>query len=88
MGGFPFDELKGCRNKEPERSSGRRGVKTVDSSIFYCPDCRQCWEYLPYISGRTRDNKVVHYDDFPSINKPRKVCYECKTEDRVSSKDK
>lgn len=80
--GFPFDELVNWRAKEPERSSGRRGVKAVDSSIFYCPDCETCWERLPYIYGRARNNKVEHYKDFPSINKLRKVCYVCKDKDR------
>lgn len=76
---FPFDELSQTwRLKEPDRVKERQGIKTVDDNIFYCLKCQQCWEHLPYVTGRSRENKIVHYDDFPSINKPRKVCCECK----------
>ena len=75
---FPFDELSQTwRFKEPERVMERQGIKAVDDNIFYCPECLQCWEHLPYVTGRGRKNKIIHYDDFPSINKPRKVCYKC-----------
>ena len=75
---FPFDELSQTwRFKEPERVKERQGIKAVDDNIFYCPECLQCWEHLPYVTGRRRKNKIIHYDDFPSINKPRKVCYKC-----------
>tara|TARA_R100000458_G_scaffold59272_2_gene69359 strand:+ start:764 stop:1015 length:252 start_codon:yes stop_codon:yes gene_type:complete len=75
---FPFDELnQQWRYKEPDRVKERQGIKAVDDNIFYCLKCQQCWENLPYVTGRSRENKIVHYDDFPSINKPRKVCYEC-----------
>tara|TARA_R100000458_G_scaffold22372_1_gene20040 strand:- start:1185 stop:1436 length:252 start_codon:yes stop_codon:yes gene_type:complete len=75
---FPFDELSQTwRFKEPERVKERQGIKAVDDNIFYCPECLQCWEHLPYVTGRGRKNKIIHYDDFPSINKPRKVCYKC-----------
>ena len=80
--GFPFDELKNWRAKEPERSSGRRGVKAVDSSIYYCPDCQTCWEKLPYDKIRKRNEKIQKYKDFPSINKKRRVCYVCKNKDK------
>jgi len=79
---FPFDELQHWRAKEPERVKERQGVKAVDSSIFYCPDCRNCWERETYVSSRNRKNKIIYYDDFPSINKPRKVCYVCEDKNR------
>ena len=82
--GFPFDDLKNWRAKEPKKSSGRRGVKAVDSSVFYCPECLKCWEKLPYVHGRARNNKIQHYKDFPSINKERRVCYECTEKNKDS----
>jgi len=51
--------------------------KTVDESIFYCMECKSCWEKVLEFSGKKRVIRVYHYYDYPSYGKKKKICPDC-----------
>jgi|TARA_Y100000034_G_scaffold131358_1_gene191916 hypothetical protein len=52
----------------------------ADRDIKYCPECEQCWEYVPLYRGATKyvRERLHHYKDFPTYGKKREVCKKCK----------
>ncbi len=74
---FPFDELdKNVTVTEPAKN--RMGSGVVDKQIFFCKKCKKCWQKARFRGIKCYDNGVEYYDDFPSINKKRKTCLNCK----------
>ena len=53
------------------KGKGLHLAKKADDKIFYCVDCRICFEY-DYLSKQT-----LYYDNFPSYGKKRKNCPKC-----------
>ena len=73
---FPYDKIDKLDEVTPEPKK-RVGGSFVDKKIFYCESCKSCWQYICYVRGRRSNRLCEHYEDFPSINKKRKVCPKC-----------
>lgn len=65
------ERLKRLKNKDLEQAS------RVDERIMFCDKCSKCYEEVDFISKRRVKDKVVYYNDFPSINKKRRRCPKC-----------
>ena len=54
----------------------RNYTKNSDKYLKCCIKCRKVWEDCSRAGGSPE--KVVYYDDFPTIGKPREICARCK----------
>tara|TARA_X000001382_G_scaffold1678_1_gene2042 strand:+ start:3198 stop:3461 length:264 start_codon:yes stop_codon:yes gene_type:complete len=51
--------------------------ETTDSKMFFCKECDQVWEYEHYVPKDKWKRKIMHYKDFPTIGKGKKICPRC-----------
>lgn len=49
---------------------------TEPGEVFYCKQCNRCYQD-PVAKNLKNKDTVEYLQDFPTIDKERKVCYEC-----------
>ena len=71
-----------------EHAKKRRSVKggsfkrvPVDEVILVCPSCEIAWENV-WSDGIRR---TIHYKNFPTLGKERKVCLKCRKKKKNTS---
>ena len=57
---------------KPDKGNEKNRPEKTDRKLKYCIKCERVWEYTKY------NNKLTHYDDFPSYGKIREMCGECR----------
>jgi len=45
--------------------------------MFHCETCNRCWKKT-VSKNLENKNMVDYFQDYPTLNKERKMCYECK----------
>jgi len=76
---FPYNYLQYQQDPNIIRGNYPSAKQPNDlENLFFCADCSDVWEKIPFEMRAKRNDPYTYYSDFPSIGKPRKICPRCK----------